>query len=94
MLPLLFKQQSNYRKHNSIQHKRRPLVQQEGDVSCTNQAQGQGGQEDVPNADPTAITERGEPIPGVDVKLGGNPGGAGAAPGSETKSLLHKYYKR
>ncbi len=34
------------------------IVQQDGDVSCTNQAQGQGGQQAVANTDPTAITKR------------------------------------
>jgi hypothetical protein len=58
------------------------IGQQEADQSCTNQAQGQGGQQAVPNIEQnTAGGERTDPIPGVDVKLGRNPGGAGAGAG-------------
>jgi hypothetical protein len=58
-----------------------PIVQQDGDVACTNQAQGQGGQQAVPNADQETTSDRSDPIPGVDVKLGRNPGGSGAGAG-------------
>jgi hypothetical protein len=58
-----------------------PIAQQNADQSCTNQAQGQGGQQAVPNIEKTTITERGDPVPGVDVKLGKNPGGLGAGAG-------------
>ena len=58
-----------------------PIVQQDGDVACTNQAQGQGGQQVVPNSDQETITERGDPVPDIDVKMGRNPGGAGAGAG-------------
>ena len=58
-----------------------PIVAQEGDVSCTNQAQGQGGQQSVPNADQDTITERGDPVPDIDVKMGRNPGGSAAGAG-------------
>jgi hypothetical protein len=61
--------------------KNSPIVQQNGDVSCTNQAQGQGGQQAVPNTEQTTITERGDPVPDIDVKMGRNPGGAGAGAG-------------
>src|SRR5215203_7291191 len=51
------------------------IGQQDGDVACTNQAQGQGGQQAVPNTEQnTAGGDRSDPIPGVDVKLGKNPG--------------------
>jgi hypothetical protein len=58
-----------------------PIAQQNADQSCTNQAQGQGGQQAVPNIEQTTITERGDPVPGVDVKLGKNPGGLGTGAG-------------
>jgi hypothetical protein len=48
--------------------------QQEADQSCTNQAQGQGGQQAVPNPEQTTITERGDPVPDMDVSHG-RPGG-------------------
>jgi hypothetical protein len=58
------------------------IAQQEGDVACTNQAQGQGGQQAVPNTEQnTAGGDRSDPIPGLDVKLGKNPGGSGAGSG-------------
>ena len=57
------------------------IGQQEGDQSCINQAQGQGGQQAVPNTEQTTITERGDPVPDIDVKMGRNPGGAGAGAG-------------
>ncbi len=58
------------------------IAQQDGDVSCINQAQGQGGQQAVPNTEQnTAGGDRSDPIPGVDVKLGRNPGGSGAGAG-------------
>ena len=57
------------------------IGQQEGDQSCINQAQGQGGQQAVPNPDQETITERGDPIPDIDVKMGKNPGGSGAGAG-------------
>jgi len=56
------------------------IVQQEGEQACTNQAQGQGGQQDVPNADPIASTIQGDPVPDVDVKIG-KPGTGSAGPG-------------
>jgi hypothetical protein len=59
-----------------------PIIQQDGDVSCINQAQGQGGQQAVPNTEQnTAGGDRSDPIPGLDVKLGKNPGGSGAGAG-------------
>jgi hypothetical protein len=58
-----------------------PIVQQNGDVACTNQAQGQGGQQAVPNLEQTTITERGDPVPDIDVKMGRNPGGSAAGAG-------------
>jgi len=58
------------------------IVQQDGDVACTNQALGQGGQQAVPNTEQnTAGGDRSDPIPGLDVKLGKNPGGSGAGAG-------------
>jgi hypothetical protein len=58
---------------------------QEGDQSCTNQAQGQGGQQAVPNIEQNtvgdSIQSESDPIPGLDVKLGRNPGGSGAGDG-------------
>jgi hypothetical protein len=58
-----------------------PIAQQNADQSCTNQAQGQGGQQAVPNTEQTTITERGDPVPDIDVKVGKNPGGSGAGAG-------------
>jgi len=59
-----------------------PIIQQDGDVACINQAQGQGGQQAVPNTEQNAAGgDRSDPIPGVDVKLGKNPGGSGAGAG-------------
>jgi len=55
--------------------------QQDGDVSCTNQAQGQGGQQDVSNTEQNTVGDRADPIPGIDVKLGKKPGGSGAGAG-------------
>src|SRR5215212_11598312 len=58
------------------------IAQQDGDVACINQAQGQGGQQAVPNTEQNAAGgDRSDPIPGVDVKLGKNPGGSGAGAG-------------
>jgi hypothetical protein len=57
------------------------IGQQEGDQSCINQAQGQGGQQAVPNPEQTTITERGDPVPDVDVKIGRNPGGSAEGAG-------------
>ncbi len=59
-----------------------PIVQQEGDVVCTTQAQGQGAQQSVPNTEQTTTTgDRSDPIPDIDVKMGRNPGGSGAGAG-------------
>ena len=59
-----------------------PIIQQDGDVSCINQAQGQGGQQAVPNTEQnTAGGDRSDPIPDIDVKMGKNPGGSGAGAG-------------
>src|SRR5215208_8192978 len=58
------------------------IGQQDADQACTNQALGQGGQQAVPNIEQnTAGGDRSDPIPGVDVKLGKNPGGSGAGAG-------------
>jgi hypothetical protein len=57
------------------------IGQQEGDQSCINQAQGQGGQQAVPNPEQETITERGDPVPDIDVKVGKNPGGSAAGAG-------------
>ena len=57
------------------------IGQQNADQSCINQAQGQGGQQAVPNLEQTTITERGDPVPDIDVKMGRNPGGAAAGAG-------------
>jgi len=48
------------------------IVQQDGDVACTNQAQGQGGQQSIPNTEQNAAGEelQADPIPGLDVRLG------------------------
>jgi hypothetical protein len=43
-----------------------------------NQAQNQGGQQAVPNTEQTTITERGDPVPDNDVKMGRNPSGSAA----------------
>jgi len=60
-----------------------PIVQQDGDVACINQAQGQGGQQAVPNTEQNAAGDelQSDPIPDIDVKMGKNPGGSGAGPG-------------
>src|SRR5215208_2839723 len=60
-----------------------PIVQQDGDVSCINQAQGQGGQQAVPNTEQNAAGDelQSDPIPDIDVKMGKNPGGSGAGAG-------------
>jgi hypothetical protein len=65
--------------------KNSPIVMQDADQSCTNQVQGQGAQQAVPNIEQDTVgdsfqTET-DPIPGVDVKLGRNPGGSGAGAG-------------
>ncbi len=39
---------------------------------------GQGGQQSIPNTEQTALTDEGDPIPDIDVKMGKDPGGAGA----------------
>jgi hypothetical protein len=57
------------------------IGQQEADQSCLNQAQGQGGQQAVPNPEQTTVTERGDPVPDIDVKVGKNPGGSAAGAG-------------
>jgi hypothetical protein len=44
-----------------------PIVQQDGDVACTNQAQGQGGQQSIPNTEQNAVTSEGDPVPTIDV---------------------------
>ena len=63
--------------------KSQPIIQQEGDVSCTNQALGQGGQQAVANNDLTSTGDQvqGDPVPDIDVKMGRNPGGSGAGAG-------------
>src|SRR5215217_7461836 len=60
-----------------------PIVQQDGDVACINQAQGQGGQQAVPNTEQNAAGDelQSDPIPDIDVKMGKNPGGGSAGPG-------------
>src|SRR5215217_1857324 len=59
------------------------IGQQDGDVACTNEAQGQGAQQSVPNTEQnTAADEiQGDPVPDIDVKIGKNPGGSGAGAG-------------
>jgi hypothetical protein len=57
------------------------IGQQEADQSCINQAQGQSGQQAVPNPDQETIAERGDPVPDIDVKVGKNPGGSAAGAG-------------
>jgi hypothetical protein len=57
------------------------IIQQDGDVACTNQALGQGGQQAVSNTEQNAVTGDGDPVPDIDVKMGKNPGGAGAGAG-------------
>ncbi|HZB00431.1 MAG TPA: hypothetical protein VE308_05365 [Nitrososphaera sp.] len=57
------------------------IAQQNADQVCTNQAQGQGGQQAVPNPEQTTIAERGDPVPDIDVKVGKNPGGSAAGAG-------------
>jgi|SRR5215211_5437142 len=44
------------------------IVQQEGDVACTNQAQGQGGQQSIPNTEQNAAGEelQSDPTPGLE----------------------------
>ena len=46
-----------------------PIAQQNADQSCTTQAQGQGGQQAVSNPEQTTITERGDPVPDIDVRM-------------------------
>jgi hypothetical protein len=46
------------------------MVQQDGDVACTNQAQGQGGQQAIPNTEQNAVTGEGDPVPDIDYRLG------------------------
>src|SRR5215204_6109212 len=49
-----------------------PIVQQDGEVACTNQAQGQGGQQSIPNTEQNVAGEelQADPIPGLDIRLG------------------------
>src|SRR5918995_6181565 len=58
------------------------IGQQEADQSCINQAQGQGGQQAVPNIEQNtvgdSIQSEGDPVPDIDVKMGRNPGGSAA----------------
>jgi hypothetical protein len=66
-----------------------PIVMQDADQSCTNQVQGQGGQQAVPNTEQNTVSDRsqseGDPVPDIDVKMGRNPGGAGAGAGVNTE---------
>jgi hypothetical protein len=59
------------------------IVQQDAEQACTNQALGQGGQQAVHNIEQNAAGDelQSDPIPDIDVKMGKNPGGAGAGPG-------------
>jgi len=45
------------------------IGQQNADQSCINQAQGQGGQQAVPNTEQTTTADRADPIPGLEVRL-------------------------
>jgi hypothetical protein len=62
-----------------------PIVMQDADQSCTSQVQGQGGQQAVPNIEQNTVSDsiqsEGDPVPDIDVKMGRNPGGAGAGAG-------------
>jgi hypothetical protein len=56
------------------------VAQQEGEQGPTNQAQGQGVQQAVPNTEQVAVTGEGDPVPDIDVKVGTNLPAGSAAP--------------